>query len=702
MLRIFTIVFCFSYLTSFAQNRVCGFDGQNDKINQEQPGRQDAIHEHLMRMHQSGQLSGDRTDPIIIPVVVHVIHKGDESNISYEQILSGIEMLNEDFNRLNADTIDTRNYANAPFLPIAADVGIQFELAKIDPDGNCTNGVERRYNPSVTDGAGDNAKHYSQGGLDAWNRNNYFNIWVVNSIESDGEGTILGYAEFPYSGGSSNYGVIIRHDAYGNVGTAISGDRTLSHEVGHCLGLFHTFQGGCHSDDCSDNGDYCCDTPPESEAHWSCGGAQNSCTDVPVNDLYGFDAYDQWENFMSYAPCQNMFSEDQKAIMLYNISDITFLSNLTSLANQTATGVGQPAQLCLATFTSGTTVICAGSSVSFYDESYFNISGRTWNFSGGTPNTSSDQNPVITYNAPGIYDVSLEVTDGTSSVSTIVNDYVIVLSNPGETLPYHEGFESYTTFPDNQQFLVQNDDNGQTWNIFDETAYTGDQCLKLKNFGENDGSEDSFMSGTIDLSGVDPADDMIFTFRYAYQKRSETNDEWLQIYISKDCGETWVLRKNIHGDALSTNASNIPYEPSSDNEWIEVEVDNINSDYFVSTFRYKFEFQNDVGNNIYIDHINLYPVSMTAIDENSKTNLLTVYPNPATQQIMIEYNADAAGWCEVTIQNALGQQIALVYSGESSIGNNQWQADVSKLPAGIYFVNVKSGTQNKIIKLIVE
>src|SRR5690606_6096029 len=130
---------------------------------------------------------------------------------------------------------------------------------------------------------------------------------------SGGQGITLGYAQFPYFGPASEYGVVIRHDAFGTMGRA-TGDRTFSHEAGHCFGLFHTFQDGCSSQDCSSNGDYCCDTPPVSEAQWSCGTTQNTCTNVPTNDHYGFDAYDQFENYMSYSPCQNMFSQDQKDI----------------------------------------------------------------------------------------------------------------------------------------------------------------------------------------------------------------------------------------------------------------------------------------------------------------------------------------------------------------------------------------------------
>jgi len=691
-----TLLFSSSFI--FSQQHWCGFDAHNAKLNQDNPGREILIHEKMSVISEQ-EIFGNNRTVITIPVVVHVIHDGGESNISYEQIVSGIDMLNEDFQRLNADTIATRNTANAPWLPIASNVGIEFALAKIDPDGNCTNGVQRRYSPSSTMNADDDAKHYSTGGLDAWNRNDYFNIWVVESINSEGvEGYILGYAEFPYSGGSSNYGIIIRNDAYGNVGTS-NGDRTLTHEVGHCLGLLHTFEGGCHSDQCSDNGDYCCDTPPESEAFWSCGPSQNSCTDVPINDLYGFDAYDQWENYMSYAPCQNMFSKDQKNIILFNLTDINFLANLTSSANIIASGVNNPDDLCMATFTTSNTVICSGSTVQFFDASYSNVTDRSWTFAGGTPAISTDQNPIITFNTAGIYDVSLEVTDGVSTVSTTASELVIVLANPGENLPYSEGFEDYVSLPDNQNFLIENE-SGYAWNITATASYGGNQSIKLRNYAQASGTIDEIISGTIDLSGVPSTEAMVFNFKYAYKKRTSNNDEWLQFYISKDCGETWALRHNLHGDQLSELTQTSPYTPDGITEWIQVDVANINSAYYVAGFRYKFVFENDNGNNIYIDNINLYPASMTEIKEIETNAGLSVYPNPASDFVQIYFTSLTDSNCKIYIQNALGQLVTIVYEGSTTVGANEFEYSTANLQSGVYFIIVESEGSKETIKFI--
>jgi len=108
-------------------------------------------------------------------------------------------------------------------------------LAKIDPNGNCTNGIVRVNAPNLTYNTDDACKYAANGGSDQWNSDQYLNIWIVNSINSSGSvGTILGYAYYPYGGAGSEYGILMRHDTFGTIETAINSDgRTLTHEMGH-------------------------------------------------------------------------------------------------------------------------------------------------------------------------------------------------------------------------------------------------------------------------------------------------------------------------------------------------------------------------------------------------------------------------------------------------------------------------------------
>ena len=532
------------------------------------------------------------------------------------------------------------------------------------------------------------------------------NIWIVNSIENDGTGGItLGYAQFPQFA-NDGYGLIIRHDAYGTVGTG-SGDRTLTHEIGHCLGLLHTFQGpffgagtGCHTADCGANGDFCCDTPPAIAAHWSCPPTYNSCNSIPANDFYTFDAFDQWENYMSYAPCQNMLSEDQKNVILNNLSNIAFLTTLVSLTNQTNTGVLAPEVLCQADFTSDKQTICAGQTISFTDQSFFNVTGWTWTFPGGTPSSSTDQNPTITYSAGGNFSVTLEVTDGISTETISLPNYVLVLADPGDILPYKESFESLVAIPDNDRFMVENNNGGTTWELSTTVGFMGYKSAMLNNHGVTDNSKDALISGTIDLSGVSASDPMVFNFRYAYNLKTSTDDEWLRFYISKDCGETWALRKNIHGSALSPTVTSGPYTPTTPEEWQLVNITNITSDYYVSDFRYKIEFENNSGNNIYVDFINMYPQSMTGINESEIQNSVSIYPNPASENFTITFDANEESNYTIAIYDALGNQVELIYSGSISNGLTNFEYNASNLAAGIYVIRIESEAQINSVKLI--
>ena len=133
-----------------------------------------------------------RAGKIIIPVVFHVIHTNGPENISRDQIVDQIRILNEDYSYTNPNKANIRNI----FKGVAANMDVEFRLATIDPNGNCTDGVNRIYNSGHIN-AYNNPKSIP---LARWPNDMYLNIWVVSSINSAGApGTILGFAQFPSS-----------------------------------------------------------------------------------------------------------------------------------------------------------------------------------------------------------------------------------------------------------------------------------------------------------------------------------------------------------------------------------------------------------------------------------------------------------------------------------------------------------------------
>jgi hypothetical protein len=233
---------------------------------------------------------------ITIPVVFHVVYRNTTQNISEAQILSQIEVLNEDFRLLNADFGPV---TPAVFEPLAADFEIEFCLATIDPSGNPTTGINR---VSTTDNGfdfDDQIKFTSQGGTNAWPRDKYLNIWVGDLSAAN----LLGYAQFP-GGTASTDGVVLSYETVGrppanNFNTQYNLGRTATHEVGHWLNLRHIWgDENCGSD-------FVNDTPVQEAANTACPSHPSpSCS----------NAGDMFMNYMDYCfdDCLSMFTAGQK------------------------------------------------------------------------------------------------------------------------------------------------------------------------------------------------------------------------------------------------------------------------------------------------------------------------------------------------------------------------------------------------------
>ena len=266
--------------------------------------------EHVLGLNR-GLHPSQRTDEVYtIPVVVHVIHNGEAygsgANITDEQIFSAIGALNEDFRRMTG----TNGFGNG------VDVGVEFCLAARNPSGQPTNGIVRVNGSSVTNystmgieaSSGSGAVEESVKALSTWPRASYMNIWIVNEIENnDGGSGIQGYAYFPVN--SPIDGIVLLYNAFGTVGNLKSYtnmNRTLTHEVGHYLGLYHTFNStsSCSGEtNCTTQGDRVCDTPPTIQA--------GSCSSPACSGTQ------QVENYMDYTSqtCQDMFTDGQKLRM---------------------------------------------------------------------------------------------------------------------------------------------------------------------------------------------------------------------------------------------------------------------------------------------------------------------------------------------------------------------------------------------------
>ena len=244
-----------------------------------------------------------------IPVVVHIImNTSGTGALTDQQVQSQIDILNEDFQAL-AGT----NGANGN------NVRVRFKLATTDPAGNATTGITRTTNDSWFN---DSGTYYN---TLAWNPNNYLNIYTNNASGA------LGYVPFfPQSGqaGTNADRVVILYSSFGRNAPLVPYDqgRTATHEVGHYLGLYHTFQGGCASatmPTCYTTGDLICDTNSEQSPRFGCPAGATSCSSL-----------DPITNYMDYTDdlCMEEFTPEQALRIRCTL--LNYRPNLASALNE--------------------------------------------------------------------------------------------------------------------------------------------------------------------------------------------------------------------------------------------------------------------------------------------------------------------------------------------------------------------------------
>jgi hypothetical protein len=272
--------------------RKCGATEVNERLAETFASfraNQDRIQRFTERSLLSGVAERAMSQLITIPVVVHVVYRSEEENVSKAQINSQIAVLNSDFRGTNPDK------SNVPgvWTGLVADPRIQFELATTNPNGNATDGVTRTHTNRSSFGTGDSVKRASTGGAPAWPRNDYLNLWVCNLAEG-----YLGYAQFP-GGPARTDGVVITYSAFGTKGTATAPfnlGRTATHEVGHWLNLRHIW---ADTNDCSGT-DQVADTPNAQLPNYGAPSFPHiTCSNGPNGDMF--------MNYMDYVDDAAMF-----------------------------------------------------------------------------------------------------------------------------------------------------------------------------------------------------------------------------------------------------------------------------------------------------------------------------------------------------------------------------------------------------------
>jgi hypothetical protein len=398
-------------LSGYTQNRECGTMLHHQYLLEKYP--------QLAAIRKQSQVDVQRSSSgfsvqsisavITIPVVVHVVYNTALQNISDAQIQSQINVLNRDYRRLNADT----SKIPAAWKSMAADVNIEFCLAKKDPAGNDTNGITRTTTTVTQFGYDDQVKHTSTKGQDGWDPTKYLNLWVCNLGTS-----LYGFAQFPtdFSTSPSTDGVVINHTAFGTSGTAKSpsnGGRTCSHEVGHWFNLYHIWG----DTNCGD--DFVSDTPVQGGANYGCVTYPHvTCSNGPNGDMF--------MNYMDYGddPCLVMFTPGQAARMLNAIN--TYRSTILNTSICTGPSyvgiVGENVKTSFSVYPNPSPgLFTIGSIEPVKELNIFNLLGETIFSSRYDQNATQSTSVDLTDQSAGIYFIKVLTGKGYSTQKLLLN-----------------------------------------------------------------------------------------------------------------------------------------------------------------------------------------------------------------------------------------------------------------------------------------
>jgi len=654
-----------------------------------------------------------------IPVVVHVVLL-NPSLVTDAQIQSQIDVLNEDFAGLNADS--TR--IPAAFKPLYGKGNLRFCLARRDTRGDATNGIVRITSSVISiPGLSDPVKFTCNGGSDAWDPTKYLNIWVSQMPTG-----FLGYSFFAADPLAEKplieRGFVNSFRSFGRGGTAqapFNLGRTATHEIGHFFDLNHIWgPNNCDGTQSCTDDDGMNDTPKQFKCTFGAPPADSVIIDACTTTAPGI----MWMNYMDYV--------DDRAMLMYTPQQYNRMEAIL-LAN--------PWMQTLATSNGCTAVTTFNRDVRFekFRDPFYELCGNT---SSLIFSCSSAYKPVITIKNVGTTTItSLTITASFGAGSAVVTNwtgnlapqatvdiilntmtlnpgtnanFIVYTSNPNGiadqkpvndtgrvagivyplvTLPYSEGFESPTFPPNNWQRI--NPDAGITWQRTSTAAKTGNASMFINNFDYNvNGSIDWMFSPLIPVKGKDSAFLVFQVAAATFNMPDLANNptDTLEVLVTSNCGLTYTSVYKKWGKELVTTgniATDHFFIPTA-TQWRKDSVllgdfSNGNTENIQAVIRNITNYEN----NIYIDDIQLFTKN---VNPNLKAKGLLAVPNPFQDKFYLQHYPGVLNIEYIHVYNHMGQlvwqrKIALGQPG-TMFGPNNFEVDLTGLSSGVYTVQI--------------
>jgi PKD repeat protein len=684
-------------------SKFCGTDSIHNEKMKSDPDYKKRHEEMLESIGMAASIQRRLPNGVLqVPVVVHVMHKGEPlgsgTNISDTDVKLGLKYLNNYWRSISGTYGDGEG----------VDMNIEFVLAIQDENGNATDGISRvdmsgvvsYVNGGVGDGGlpdydsgeGVNSlKEYSN-----WDPTKYYNVWLVDEIDNSncysGGSYTAGYAYYSSSHGAPWDGSVVLICTY-----LEESSYTWAHEMGHALNLQHTFNGDdpdtntCGDDGITDTPEHIRTSAITPSIYWDCETTVNNNCDPAFNQVInpetGFSRnsgthQDHMFNYMDYSSCSSEFTAGQRDEAINAL-----LAGRGSRNSYFEGAALEPVAAAVIDFDSPS-IICLGNETTFTDKSantpnsYTNegYEGYTfaWTFDDGqnAPITSTLQNPTITFQNAGTYDLTFEITNskGTSSLTkqdalTIVSSLTNVCTPTNDRSPTNIGAGvTKVTFNTLENLTNTNTANNPVQDF---------RCSK----------------STIINSGI--SYDLVVEYTSV-----SSNAHYVEAWIDWDGSGTFDLSNtnNINELVLSENTpTETPgFNTASVSITAPTEV-NLNTVFTLRVISSSNQPPNVCGGSRFTQRADDYsvlvrPASNLNIDQIAGLNL-ALYPNPVQDELTIALQNKAA-LNAYAIYDISGKKVM------ASTINPSNRIQVSGLSKGLYFIKVKAANSEMIGKFI--
>lgn len=644
-------------------------------------------------------------DVLTIPVVVHVIHNGEPvgttENPSDQDIIDHLAFVQRDFNLQNPAV----SRVPSEFQDVLAAVEFEFCLAQRDPEGLPTTGIVRVNGGRESWGYNDNRALKSKS---YWPAEDYVNFWFAPIIA----GGLLGYAQPPETDlpGWEGFGdfsrttdgivvdpFVIDHPTY---------EGTTTHELGHFFSLRHIWgDGPCGVDD------YCDDTPEAGSASSGCNAAQETCGSL-----------DMIQNFMDYSDCISVFTQDQedrmRTVMAFSPRRASLLNSpacsapIVTAYNAGIRSASSPTQRCAHDFNARVELRNYGTENLTSVNIGYRLDGDVvnnfyeWTGNLGQYEVEEVQLPGL-FLPPGFHRIEFFTNmpngeaDGDPDNDDFIQEFQVVDEEEIGKITF-EG----VAFPPTENWIIDNPDGSFTWR--DTLMQNGNTavCIDFANYSAR-GQSDRLNTPIWDLAGMD---NPTLEFRVAYGRVLQGGDpiapaEGLRVTVSNNCGRVNIPVYNKSRDELATMADVALTEevnssaPQSDGDWRTERVD-------LSRFKgekviISFQGQNDFGNVLWIDDIEV--TNVTGLEDNLRplTESVEVFPNPSTGRFKLRLNDTFSERLEISVLDITGRSLQ-AFSFENPAAGELLELNLSDLPKGVYSLRLQAGEQQVVKRVVLQ